>query len=235
MKITKHRLLTANEEKMLAQQIEKGSTAARNTLITHNLRLALSVANKYRRSGLNMEDISQEANVGLIRAVDKFDWRKGFRFSTYAVWWIKQAVRRFISSQSSHVKFPAGSRHLIYQINRLRGEYEKEFGVFPEDKEIASMLGVTPDSVSSLRVGMQWPVNIDHPVGGEHGSRTYAEVIPDMSFSIDDMIDQQDILLLIKKGFAVLTPQEERVIRLRFGIAENDDNLEKYPTSKGEK
>jgi len=97
------------------------------------------------------------------------------------------------------------------------------------------MLGVTPDSVSSLRVGMQWPVNIDHPVGGEHGSRTYAEVIPDMSFSIEDMIDQQDILLLIKKGFAVLTPQEERVIRLRFGISENDDNLKKYPTSKGEK
>jgi len=230
-----HRLLSATEEKELAQQIELGSKSARDMLITHNLRLALSIANQYRKSGLDMEDISQEANVGLIRAVDKFDWRKGFRFSTYACWWIKQGIRRFISSQSAHVKFPAGSRHLIYQINKLRSEYEKEFGVFPEDKEVAGILNVSTDTVSSLRTGMQWPINIDHPVGGEHGSRTYAEVIPDTSPSLEDMIDQKDILDLIKKGFSLLTPQEERVIRLRFGISEDDDNIEKYPTNKGGK
>jgi len=230
-----HRLLSAEEEKLLAQQIEQGSKSARDTLITHNLRLALSIANQYRKSGLDMEDISQEANVGLIRAVDKFDWRKGFRFSTYACWWIKQAIRRFISSQGSHIKFPAGSRHQIYQINKLRAEYQKEFGVYPEDKEVASVLGVSEDSISSLRRGMQWPINIDHPVGGEHGSRTYAEVIPDTAPSIEDMIDQQDVLALIKKGFALLTPQEERVIRLRFGISESDNNIEKYPSNKGGK
>ena len=230
-----HRLLSAGEEVELAKQIEQGSQQARNTLITHNLRLALKIANQYRKSGLDMEDISQEANIGLITAVDKFDWRKGCRFSTYACWWIKQSIHRFIEGQSTQLKFPSGSRHMIYQINKLRNEYEKEFGVFPEDKEIAELLGVSADSITSLRLGMQWPVNIDHPVGGEHGSRTYAEVIPDTATSIDDVIDQRDVLELIKRGFALLTPQEERVIRLRFGISESDENTKQYPANKGVK
>ena len=230
-----HRLLSAGEEVELAKQIEQGSQQARNTLITHNLRLALKIANQYRKSGLDMEDISQEANIGLITAVDKFDWRKGCRFSTYAWWWIKQSIHRFIEGQSTQLKFPSGSRHMIYQINKLRNEYEKEFGVFPEDKEIAELLGVSADSITSLRLGMQWPVNIDHPVGGEHGSRTYAEVIPDTATSIDDVIDQRDVLELIKRGFALLTPQEERVIRLRFGISESDENTKQYPANKGVK
>ena len=107
MKQASHRLLSSQEEIQLAKRIEKGDGRARDIMITHNIRLALSVANQYRKTGLNMEDISQEANVGLIKAVDRYDWRKGFRFSTYAVWWIKQSIRRFISSQGSHVKFPA--------------------------------------------------------------------------------------------------------------------------------
>lgn len=230
-----HRLLSADEEKALAKQIEKGSQHARNILITHNLRLALKIANQYRKSGLDMEDISQEANIGLITAVDKFDWRRGCRFSTYACWWIKQSIHRFIEGQSTQLKFPSGSRHMIYQINKLRNEYEKQFGVFPDDKEIAELLRVSADSITSLRLGMQWPVNIDHPVGGEHGSRTYAEVIPDNSTSIDDVIDQRDVLELIKRGFALLTPQEERVIRLRFGISESDENTKQYPANKGVK
>lgn len=230
-----HRLLSADEEKALAKQIEQGSQQARNILITHNLRLALKIANQYRKSGLDMEDISQEANIGLITAVDKFDWRKGCRFSTYACWWIKQSIHRFIEGQSTQLKFPSGSRHMIYQINKLRNEYEKEFGVFPEDKEIADLLGVSADSITSLRLGMQWPVNIDHPVGGEHGSRTYAEVIPDTAISVEDVIDQKDVLALIKRGFSLLTPQEERVIRLRFGISESDENTKQYPANKGVK
>ena len=97
---TKHRLLTREEEVLLAQKMEQGDHLARETLINHNLRLAISIANKYRNDNLPMEDLIQESNIGLIKAVDKFDWRKGFRFSTYACWWIKQCVRRYVSGAS---------------------------------------------------------------------------------------------------------------------------------------
>lgn len=233
--VSHHKLLTREQEVELAKRIEGGDSYARDTMIQSNLRLAISIAKKYSKSGCALEDLIQESNIGLMKAVEKFDWRKGFKFSTYACWWIKQSIHRFIEGQSTQLKFPSGSRHMIYQINKLRNEYEKQFGVFPDDKEIAELLRVSADSITSLRLGMQWPVNIDHPVGGEHGSRTYAEVIPDNSTSIDDVIDQRDVLELIKRGFALLTPQEERVIRLRFGISESDENTKQYPANKGVK
>jgi RNA polymerase primary sigma factor len=234
MKKVSHRLLTSDEEVSLAQKIEKGDNLARDTMITHNIRLALSIANQYRKSGLNMEDISQEASIGLIKAVDRFDWRKGFRFSTYAVWWIKQSIRRFISSQGSHVKFPAGSRHTIYQISKLRNEYFEEFGVYPEDKEVGEILGLKADLVGNLRRGMQWPINIDAPLGGEAGSRTFAEIIPDESISIEDIADRNMMIELIKKGFKSLTKQEEKVLRLRFGVEEDIANNTSFPITENE-
>ncbi len=232
MKKVSHKLLTAAEEKILAQRMEKGDNRARDEMITHNLRLALSIANQYRKSGLPMEDIAQEANVGLIKAVDRFDWRKGFKFSTYAVWWIRQAIRRYISSQSTHIKFPAGSRHTIWKIDTLRKEYQAEFGVFPEDSEVAELMGMTKEAVRSLRVGMQWPVNIDAPIKGFDG-RTYAEIIPDEdSQKHEETLDRELLINLIKAGFSNLTKQEEMVLRLRFGISEDNDDVENFPQTK---
>ena len=234
MKRVSHRLLSSAEEKTLAQRIEKGDNRARDEMITCNLRLALSIANQYRKSGLPMEDISQEANVGLIKAVDRFDWRRGFKFSTYAVWWIRQAIRRYISSQGTHIKFPAGSRHTIWKIDSLRKEYHEEFGVYPEDSEVAELLGMTKESVGSIRRGMQWPVNIDAPIKGFDG-RTYAEIIPDEdSLSHEDSIDQEILVNLIKTGFGVLTKQEEMVLRLRFGIEESVEDMSNFPVTKNE-
>ena len=232
MRQISHKLLTADEEKELAKLIEKGDRRARDKMICCNLRLALSIANQYRKSGLPMEDISQEANVGLIKAVDRFDWRKGFKFSTYAVWWIRQSIRRYISSQGTHIKFPAGSRHTIYKIEKIRKEYHNDFGVFPDDNEIAEMMGMSKDVVSSIRAGMQWPVNIDQPMKGFEG-RTYAEVIPDEdSGMLEEMIDRDTIIDLIKTGFNSLTKQEEMVLRLRFGIKESDTDCNRFPTTK---
>ena len=232
MKRVSHRLLSSDEERTLAQRIENGDNRARDEMITCNLRLALSIANQYRKSGLPMEDISQEANVGLIKAVDRFDWRKGFKFSTYAVWWIRQAIRRYIASQGTHIKFPAGSRHTIWKIDNLRKEYHAEFGAYPEDSEVAELLGMTKDAVGAIRRGMQWPVNIDAPIKGYDG-RTYAEIIPDeQSTSHEDSIDQDILIGLIKSGFGVLTKQEEMVLRLRFGIEESQENSDGFPITE---
>lgn len=226
---TKHKLLTKEEEVELAQKMEKGDRLAREKLITSNLRLAISIANHYKNSNVPMEDLIQESNIGLIKAVDRFDWRKGFRFSTYACWWIKQSVRRYVNGDS-HVKFPSGSRNLIWKINNVRREYEKEFGVYPSNDEIAEILGESVKTVANLRAGMQWPVNLDAPIGGEDGSRTYAETIEDTEApDPSEVLDQQKLLGLINSVLDKLSPQEERVLRLRFGITEDPNNIFNYP------
>lgn len=230
---TKHKLLTKEQEVELAQKVEKGDRYAREKLITHNLRLALSIANKYRRSGMPMEDIIQESNIGLIKAVDRFDWRKGFRFSTYACWWIKQSVRRYVSGNATQVKFPSGSRALIWKINAARREYEEEFNCMPSDEEVAELIGVTADSVSKLRIGMQWPINIDAPINGEDGSRTFGECIPDDdAVDMDEELDKEKIVSIVKSALSSLTIQEERVLRLRFGITEDANDIIKFPSTQ---
>ncbi len=232
-KATKHKLLSREEEVQLAKQAEGGSTFAREQLICHNLRLALSIANNYRQSGMPMEDIIQESNIGLIKAVDRFDWRRGFRFSTYACWWIKQSVRRYVSSQASPIKFPSGSRELIWKINNVRREYEKEFGAMPTNAEVAELLGQSEDTVRNLRIGMQWPINIDQPINGEDGSRTFGETIPDDDLpNIEEDLDRTKIVDLIKDALHSLTAQEEKVLRLRFGIQEDPTDIKRFPSTK---
>ncbi len=230
---TKHKLLTREEEVELAKAAEQGSKYARERLITHNLRLALSIANKYRKSNLPMEDIIQESNIGLIKAVDRYDWRKGFRFSTYACWWIKQSVRRYVAGQSTAVKFPSGSRGLIWRINNLRAEYEKEFGCYPSNAEVAEVIGASEEVVRNLRVGMQWPINIDSPINGEDGSRTFGETIPDdEAVDMDEELDKEKLVMLIKNALSDLSAQEEKVLRLRFGIHESADNTKAFPSKQ---
>jgi RNA polymerase primary sigma factor len=230
---TKHKLLSREEEVDLAQRMESGDPRAREALITHNLRLAISIANKYRNANLPMEDLIQESNIGLIKAVDKFDWRRGFRFSTYACWWIKQCVRRYVSGASSHVKFPTGSRTLIWKINNVRKEYEEEFHKMPTDGEVAAILGEQERKVSELRRAMQWPINLDSPIGGEEGSRTFGETIEDDGLvDMDNVIDQEQVLDLIRAALSRLSSQEERVMRLRFGLSEDQYNTQQFPTNK---
>ena len=232
-KATKHKLLTKEQEVELAQKAEQGDVRAREKLITSNLRLAISIANKHRNANLPMEDLIQESNIGLIKAVDKFDWRMGVRFSTYATWWIKQSVRRYVSSASSHVKFPSGSRNLIWKINNTRREYEKEFGVFPSNSEVAEILGESADTVKNLRAGMQWPINLDAPIGGEDGSRTFGETILDENAQDpSELIDQRNLLSIIYGVLDQLSAQEERVLRLRFGIAEDENDINNFPSNQ---
>lgn len=222
-----HPLLTRAEEVSLAKRIEMGDQEARSTMIKSNLRLAVSIARKYSQYGsASLEDLIQESNIGLIKAVEKFDWRKGFKFSTYACWWIKQSVIRHLTNSSTILKIPSHTLSNARKIYQVTKDFNEEFGVDPTVEEISDMLGITIshvkqalDSIRAKNVGA-----IDAPIGKE-GNRTYADIIPDNnSTDIDQLIDNKKIRKMIIKSLSSLNKREELVLRLRFGIDEIDDD-----------
>ncbi len=228
--VGRYALLTREEEVNLAKRIEKGDQEARQIMIQSNLRLAVSIAKKYSKYGSSLEDLIQESNMGLIRAVEKFDWRRGFKFSTYACWWIKQAVVRHLTNSNTILKIPSHTLSNARKIYAVTKEYNEEFGVDPTPEEIGEILGLTVkhvqralDSIKARNVG-----SIDEAIGAE-GNRTYAEIIPDnKSVDLDEMIDNETIRSLIVEALSSLSKREELVLRLRFGIdevMEEDDNI----------
>ena len=218
--VSMHPLLTKAEEIALAKRIEAGDSYARQKMIESNLRLAISIAKKYYKSGCNMEDLIQESNIGLMRAVEKFDWRRGFKFSTYACWWIRQAVTRHISMQKSTVRVPAHASSLSWKISGMIEEYTKEFGVAPDASEIADVLGVSRNLVLAAKssISLRHLTSIDAPIGYD-SNRTIKDVIPDHSLeNIDEKLDNEKLKCLIRNTLKVLTKREEQVLRLRFGL-----------------
>ena len=162
--VGKRKLLTAEQEVELAQKIEQGDEVARNKMIESNLRLAISLAKNYVNTGCNLEDLIQESSLGLIKAVDRFDWRKGFKFSTYAVWWIKQALRKHVSSNSSEIKLPTHARSMLWKMKSVKNEYEEEFGVEPTDEELAAILGVKKQTLQAIIKSARPAISIDSTV-----------------------------------------------------------------------
>jgi RNA polymerase primary sigma factor len=229
--VGKFDLLKKHEEQALAKKAHEGCIKSKHLLVEHNLRLALHIAKKYSKTKCSMEDLIAEANVGLCKAVEKFDYTKGFRFSTYATWWIKQAILRYIS-RSTTIKFASGARKKIYQINIARKNYYEEFGSYPDDTELATLLGMELTEVSELRQANQWPINLDQPMRNSEG-RTYGDLIPDDSIQDNsERLDHQQIIENIKAKLPTLKPLEERVMRLRFGITDDAHDTTKFPQSR---
>ena len=230
--VGKTRLLSHAEEIELSQKIEKGDAQARSRMIRANIRLAISIAKKYQRKGCDLEDLIQESNIGLMKAVDRYDWRRGFKFSTYACWWIKQAVRRHITSQSSTVKLPSYARGLMWKAKEMREDYFDKFGTQPSNEELADLLGV---SIKTLRNVIQCSaatVSLDSPAMrySDGAGRTLAEVIPDEEAQhVDELLDRDTVVSVIRHALGSLTDREEKVIRLRFGIAEDPMDHAKFP------
>ena len=223
------KLLTREEEVSLAKRIELGDSEARKIMIESNLRLAVSIARKYSQFGSSFDDLIQESNIGLIKAVEKFDWRKGFKFSTYACWWIKQSIVRYLTNSNTILKIPAHTLASARKIYQVKKEYSEEFNVEPTNEEIADILNIpishvkqAIESIKARNVG-----SIDDTVGD--GNRTYADIIPDKgAVDIDQMIDNKAIRKLIVKALGTLNKREELVLRLRFGIDDidvDDDNV----------
>jgi RNA polymerase primary sigma factor len=236
--IGKHQLLSRAEEVKLAQLMEGGDKRARDELVSNNMRLAISIARRYSNSpGVDFDDLFQESTIGLMKAIDRFDWRKGFKLSTYATWWIKQAVRQHLTVQSSSIRLPAGVHGLIFRAKRASDEYFQEFGVQPTLEELAEILQVEVSSLSVLMQTSKYTLSLDSPamMNEDGDSPTLAETIPGMSDAdINETMDKARIAVAIRKGLAMLTPREEKIIRLRFGITEDLTDHKNYPITTNE-
>lgn len=216
--IGKVQLLSAQEEIDLAKRMAEGDQEAKQKLAEANLRLVVSVAKRYVGRGMLFLDLIQEGNLGLIKAVEKFDYRKGYKFSTYATWWIRQAITRAIADQARTIRIPVHMVETINKLIRVNRQLLQDYGRDPRPDEIAREMGISEEKVREIIKVAQEPVSLETPIGEEEDSHL-GDFIPD-----DDApapAEQAAFTLLKEQLMEVLdtlTPREEKVLRLRFGL-----------------
>ncbi len=213
-------LLTADGEVDLAKRIEAGDEEARHRLTQANLRLVVSIARRYVGRGMALLDLIQEGNLGLIKAVEKFDYRKGFKFSTYATWWIRQAITRAIADQARTIRVPVHMVETINKLIRVQRHLLQELGREPTAEEIAQDMEVSTERVREILKVAQEPVSLETPIGEEADSHL-ADFIEDED--AEAPADAASFLLLreqIGEVLSSLTPREKRVLELRFGLGD---------------
>jgi RNA polymerase primary sigma factor len=210
-------LLAAAEEVELAQRIERGDLAAKERMINSNLRLVVAQARRYQGHGLSMEDLVQEGMLGLIRAVEKFDWRRGFKFSTYGTLWIRQAIQRGLQNHGRTIRVPVHVSQRQVKVQRIASELSTRLGREPTDEEIAAVAELPVDEVAELRDLARSLTSLDQPVS-EDGETAFGDLLPSDAPEPVDAIADAERDRRVNDIVAQLPEPEQNVIRLRFGL-----------------
>ncbi|MBN38567.1 MAG: RNA polymerase subunit sigma [Opitutae bacterium] len=211
-------LITVKEEIELADRIKNGDDKARETMITANLRLVVKIAKEYSNIGLSLLDLINEGNIGLMKAVERFDPTKGGKLSTYAAWWIKQSIKRALANQSKTIRLPVHMVDRVTQIRRTSSELAERLGRDPSDDELAAEMNLPVSRITLLKSVSRKPASLDSPLGDDEGS-TLGEVVPDEKAANPyERLQSKSLVGDVNSVLAQLEPREADIIRLRFGL-----------------
>lgn len=215
--IARHRLLDSEREFELSRGVQAGCSECRRQLVESNLRLVVSIAKKYLGRGLSLTDLIQEGNLGLIRAAEKYDYRKGYRFSTYASWWIRQAVHRAVGEQGRTIRIPVHLAEQLARYVRVHARLAQEFGREPHDEELARFLELTPERIYELRCALVDTLSLETPVGDSE-EMVLSEIVVDRGPSPGEVALNLVAREHLNHALEGLTEREAQVIRARFGL-----------------
>jgi RNA polymerase primary sigma factor len=219
--IRRHPLLTADEEIELAKRIENGDEAAKERMITSNLALVVSIAKRYPTDGMTLLDLIQEGIFGLIRAAEKFDWRRGFKFSTYATYWIRQAIQRGMENKERTIRIPTNVLQRERRVQRAEKELQAELGRPPSDEEVATRAELDVGDVEALRDMARTVTSLDRPVG-ESGEAAFGDLLPSDQASPEEEVHVSLRGNAVRRALRSLTETERQIVELRYGLDGDD-------------
>ena len=216
--IGKVRLLTAGQEVVLAKRIERGDLDAKQKMVESNLRLVVSIAKHYRNQGLPFLDVIQEGTLGLVRAAEKFDHRQGYRFSTYATWWIRQAITRALADKARTIRIPVGMVEKLNRILRAERHLSMQLGREPTPRELSAVTGLAPAEMGAIKLTAQAPISLEKPVGDEEDSEFGELIADDLAESPHERVVEILRSDALHRALGSLSDRRRRVLELRYGL-----------------